>query len=103
MGLGALVAAYGLLLVPESLLGGGHVVAIGVTLLLPGLFSTEWARNRWNLSPTAQSGPVWGFLALGALLLVAFIVLDVVLFEGPFVESGSESGNRSEFSPTVSR
>jgi hypothetical protein len=93
MGLGVLVATYGLLLVPESLLGGGHVAAIGVTLLLAGLFSTEWARNRWNLSESAQRRLVWGFLVLSALLLVTFVVLNAVSFEGPFVESGSESGN----------
>jgi hypothetical protein len=36
---------------------------------------------------------VWGFLVLSALLLVTFVVLNAVSFEGPFVESGSESGN----------
>lgn len=93
IGLGAIIAIYGVLVLPLSLLGGVHIATIGITFLLAGLFTTEWARNRWNLSPTTQNRLTWGFLTLSAVLLVAFIVINFVSFGGPFVESGAESAN----------
>jgi membrane protease YdiL (CAAX protease family) len=93
IGFGALIAVFGLLVLPTSLFGGLHIAAIGITLLLAGLFATEWARTRWNLSPTTQKRLVWGFLALSIVLLVAFIIVSFSSFEGPFTETGSESGN----------
>lgn len=93
MGLGAFIAVYGLLVLPVSLLGGVHIAAIGISLLLAGLFTTELARNRWNLSPATQRRLAGGFLALSIVLLVAFIVINFASVDGSVVESGSESGN----------
>ena len=93
MGLGALIAIYGLLVIPASLLGGFHIATIGITLLLAGLFTTEWARNRWNFSATTQRRLAWGFLILSIILLAAFLIINAMSFEGPFTESSSESGS----------
>ena len=91
MGLGALIAAYGLLVLTVSLLGGIHIASIGLALLLAGVFTTDWARTRWDLSPTTQNRLAWSFLAVCAVLSVAFLVINSVSVSGPFVESGSET------------
>lgn len=93
MGLGALVVVYGVLILSVSPLGGLHIAAIGLSLLLASLFTTEWAGNRWSLSPTTRNKLSWGFLTLTAVLTMAFVVINFVGFGGPFVESGSASGS----------
>jgi len=89
IGLGGLIMLYGVLLLSVSLLGGVHVAAIGLTLLLASLFTTEWAGDRWDLSPPARNRLSWGLLVLMALLIVAFVVINFASFDG----SGSEIGS----------
>lgn len=74
IGLGALVFGYGLLVTPLSLLGGTHVAAIGLSMLLAGVFATNRAATRWNLSAAGQRR-LSGGLALLALVLLATFVL----------------------------
>lgn len=93
IGLGALITGYGVLVLPVAVLGGIHIAAIGLSLLLAGLFTTEWAGNRWGLSTATRNRLSWGFLTLSAVLLVAFVVVNFASFSGPFAESGSETGN----------
>lgn len=83
---GAMVAGYGLLLVPQSVLGGGWVAAIGCSMALSGLFSTEWAGDRFDLSASGRRRASLAFGALAALLLVAFFVVNGGSFESGVVE-----------------
>ncbi|EMA45216.1 hypothetical protein C449_08012 [Halococcus saccharolyticus DSM 5350] len=78
---------YGLLLVPVSVLGGGHIAAIGLSLVLSGLFATEWAGDRWGLSAADRRTLSLAFGVLAGLLLVAFVVVNFASFESGGVET----------------
>ena len=77
---------YGLLLVPTSVLGGAHVAAIGLSLSLAGLFATEWAGDRFGLSAADRRRLSLAFGLLAAVLLVAFVVINVASFESAETE-----------------
>ncbi|WP_247730696.1 hypothetical protein [Halovivax limisalsi] len=91
--LGALVSLFGVLLLPASLLGGIHVAAIGLSLAAAGVFGTDWARDRWELSSPTQRRLVAGFLALGLVLLVLFVVINGMTVDGPMPVTGTESSS----------
>lgn len=84
---GALVFGYGLLLASVSPLGGLHVAAIGLSLVLAGTFSTPWAGRRLGVGDADRRTLTLAFTGLAAVLLVAFVVLNG--FGG--VEAGEES------------
>lgn len=86
---GAMVFGYGLLLGPVSVLGGAHVAAIGLSLVLSGVFATEWAGDRFGLSAADRRRLSLAFGVLAAVLLVAFVVLNWATFEVEELESGS--------------
>jgi hypothetical protein len=87
--LGTLVAGYGFLLVPASVLGGLWIAAIGVSLALSGAFATPRFVARLGLSAADGRTFSLAFAALAALLLVAFVVVNYASFEA--VDSGSSS------------
>jgi hypothetical protein len=86
--LGALVAGYGLLLVPVSLLGGLHVAAIGASLFLSGLFATEWAGDQFDLAVGTRRNVSLAFAVLAVILAVAFLVVNYASFSTGEVQTG---------------
>lgn len=84
--LGVLIAGYGLLLVPVSLLGGLWIAAIGLSLALSGAFATPRFVARLGLSAADGRTLSRAFAALAALLLVAFVVVNYASVES--FESG---------------
>lgn len=78
---GAAVVALGVLLLPESGLGGAHIAAIGVSLFLSGAVSTRWAATRFDLSPAEQRRWSLAFATLAGLLVVLLVVLNWATFE----------------------
>lgn len=93
MFVGLLVIAYGLLLAPESLLGGAHIAAIGLSLFLGALFATEWSGRRLDISATERRTLSWAFTGIAFLLVVAFLVINGATFEeGSAFEESSSSG-----------
>ncbi|MFA9503047.1 hypothetical protein ACERIM_09705 [Natrinema sp. H-ect1] len=86
---GALVAGYGLLVVPASVLGGGWIVAIGLSLLLSGAFATEWAGDRTDLSPTTRHRLSLGLAALAVCLLLALVAVSGATFTSDTIEVSS--------------
>jgi hypothetical protein len=91
MGLGALVTGYGVPILAVSLVGGVHILAIGLSLFFGGVVAIEWAAKRWGLARPTQRRLSIGLVALSGVLLVAFLVLNVASFEGPFVEQSADS------------
>ncbi len=61
--LGVLCLIAGVLLLPESGLGGLWIAAIGVSLLAATLVGSTWGRRRLGLAPGRTSAPV-GFVAV---------------------------------------
>lgn len=90
--LGALVLAYGLLVVPQSALGGAWIVAVGLSVLLSGLLATEWAGDRLGLSASDRRRLSLAFAALGVFLALSFVVVNGATFDGPVVETGNDEG-----------
>lgn len=80
---------YGLLLLPQSGLGGAWIVAIGLSLFLSGLFATEWAGNRLALSPATRRNLSLAFGVLAVVLLVAFVLVNGATFEAGELEGDS--------------
>jgi drug/metabolite transporter (DMT)-like permease len=91
--LGLLVAAYGALLTTESLLGGLHVAAIGLTLAAGALLAMPWTARRLHLSEVDSRKLSWTFTGLSAVLLATFVVINYAGFESSQIESGSETGS----------
>jgi hypothetical protein len=91
--LGGLIFGYGLLVLPVSVLGGVHIAAIGLSLILSGLFATEWAGARFGLDAAQRTRLSLGFAVLAVLLLVAFVVINFASFES--FESSGSSGSES--------
>ena len=81
MVVGAAVVGLGVLLLPQSGLGGAHVAAIGASLFLSGAISTRWAAARFDLSPADQRRWSLAFAALAGILVVLFVVLNWATFE----------------------
>lgn len=77
---GLLVFGYGLLLVPVSVLGGVWVAAIGLSLLLAGVFATRWACDHLGLSASDQHTLSVAFSVLALLLLAAYVVVNFASF-----------------------
>ncbi|WP_138797163.1 hypothetical protein [Halostella sp. PRR32] len=75
--IGLFVVGYGLLLVPQSLLGGAWIAAIGVAFALAGIFNTVWAGRRFGLSDGDRRTLTVTSVALAAVLTVAFVVINV--------------------------
>ena len=65
--LGGIVQTYGLLLLPQSFLGGLHILSIGVALFVTGLLTTNWAQTTLNI--TAHRQRRWA-LTLGVLTVI---------------------------------
>lgn len=89
--LGGAILGYGLLVLPVSLLGGAWIAAIGLALLLSGLFATEWAGDRIGLSAADRRTLSLTFAIIALVLLVAFVVVNFASFEA-FESGGSEQG-----------
>lgn len=87
---GAAIALYGLLLLPASLLGGAHVVAVGLSLAIGGVLAADLAGDRLGLSDGARRRLALAFVVLAVLLAVAFVVINYASFSGPIEVSGSE-------------
>ena len=79
--LGLLATAYGLLVLPASVLGGVHIVAIGGSFLLAAVVSTGWAGERFGLAPRQQRRAALALAGVGVLLAVAFVLLNGATFE----------------------
>lgn len=92
---GTVLFGIGLFFLPESVLGGAHIAAIGLSVFLSGLIATRWAADRWTLSPAAQRKWSLAFTVLAGALLVLFIVINWATFESGTAEGGSESGTLS--------
>ncbi|GAA0722561.1 putative membrane protein [Halorubrum trapanicum] len=88
---GAAIALFGLLLLPASLLGGGHVVAIGLSFAVAGALAADIGVDRLGLSDAARRRLALAFGVLAVLLAVAFVVVNYASFSGPIEVSGSES------------
>lgn len=86
---GVLVFGYGLLLVPQSVLGGVWIAAIGLSLVLSGLFGTEQAGDRFDLSPVARRRLSLAFVVLAVVLLAASVVVNGATFEAEEIESST--------------
>jgi len=78
---GALLVGYGLVLVPQSTLGGVHVAVIGGTLALSGLFETRAVGDRFGLSPRTRRTFSLAFAVIALLLVLAFVVLQQGTFD----------------------
>jgi len=78
---GLLVFGYGLLLVPVSVLGGGWVAAIGLSVLFAGVFATRWVGDRLGLSASDQHTLSVAFSVLAILLLGTYVVVNFASFE----------------------
>ncbi|WP_254544245.1 hypothetical protein [Halomarina pelagica] len=87
--LGAAIVGYGLLLAPQSLIGGAWIAAVGLSLLLSGMFATEWAGDRFGLSAVDRRRLSLAFAGLAAFLLVAFVVVNFASFESAEIEGGT--------------
>ena len=85
--LGARITVYGLLVVPSSALGGLWIAAIGLSMVLSGVFATEWAGNRWGIPVAHRRRLSLGFALLAVLLLVAFVAVNFASFGGFEAES----------------
>jgi uncharacterized membrane protein YiaA len=85
---GLLVFGYGLLLVPVSVLGGGWVALIGLSLLFAGVFATQWIGDRLGLSAADQHTLSVAFSALAILLLGSFVVVNFASFEAGGIATG---------------
>lgn len=86
--IGAMIVGVGILLLPESRLGGAHIVAIGLSLFCSGLVVTRWAADRFTLRSTDQRRWSMAFAVLAGILLVLFVSINWMTFgEGQF---GSE-------------
>jgi hypothetical protein len=91
---GGAVFGYGLLLVTVSLLGGLWIAAIGLSLLLAGLFNSRWAGDRLGVSAADRRTLTVAFTVLSAVLLVSFVVINGFGVQGGFaVEGGSAGGD----------
>lgn len=90
MALGALVAAFGVLLLPQSGLGGAWIVAIGLSLFLAGFFAVDPVADRMGLAPRTQRTLSLGFAVLAVFLLGSFVAVNAVSFEaGTAISGGS--------------
>lgn len=78
---GLMISGYGVLLLPLSGLGGAWIIAVGLSLLLAGLFASTWVRERMGLSAATGRRLSLAFATLAVLLLVAFVVVNGVTFE----------------------
>lgn len=86
---GATIFGYGLLVVPQSTLGGAWIAAIGLSMLFSGLVSTVWAGDRLGLSAADRRRLSLTLAVLAAVLTVAFIVVNGATFEsGEMASSG---------------
>lgn len=74
---GVLIVGYGLLVVPASVVGGAWIAAIGLSILLSGLFDTEWAGDRAGLTTGDRRRLSFLFGGLAVVLAVAFVVSNV--------------------------
>jgi hypothetical protein len=73
---GLLVVGLGALLVPESVLGGAWIAAIGLSLALAGVFYAPWAGRQFGLSDADRRTLTLSFFALTVVLTVAFAVIN---------------------------
>ncbi|QSX01233.2 hypothetical protein [Haloterrigena alkaliphila] len=87
--IGALVLGYGPLIVPSSVLGGGWIAAIGVSLLLSGLFFSERIGDRLDVTPGGRRRLSLAFAALAVVLAVAFVAVNGATFEAGEIEGSS--------------
>jgi hypothetical protein len=87
MVVGALIAGYGVLLLPASALGGAWIVAVGASAFLSGLFALPWTGPRLGIGARSRRRLSLSFAALSVFLLVAFVVINYAGFES----GGSES------------
>ncbi|WP_339103165.1 hypothetical protein [Haloterrigena salinisoli] len=87
--IGAMAFGYGLLLVPASVLGGGWIAAIGLALILSGLFAADAVADRLGLAPNRRRRLSLLFAALALVLAVAFVAINGATFESEAFESAA--------------
>ncbi|QRV14631.1 hypothetical protein JMJ58_17100 [Haloterrigena salifodinae] len=92
--IGILVVGYGLLVTSASPLGGAWIVAIGIALLLSGLFATDAVGDRLGLAPNRRRQLSLGCSGLAALLAVAFVVINGATFETEELEGAASALRR---------
>ncbi|ELZ61532.1 MULTISPECIES: hypothetical protein [Halorubrum] len=81
--LGGAVALVGVLLLPASPLGGVHVVAIGLSLVVGGVLAADLLGDRLGLSTAGRRQWALAFGVLAVLLAVAFVAVYTFSSEGP--------------------
>lgn len=85
--LGVVGLGYGLLVAPQSTLGGGWIAAVGVALLLSGAVATERVGTALGLSATGRRRLALALAVLAAFLFVTFLFVNLASFG-----AGSASG-----------
>lgn len=93
--LGAAIVGYGLLVIPVSALGGGHLVAIGLCTFLSAFFAMEWSGRQFDLDEDTRRQLWMGFGVLAIVLAVLFVVLGYASFTGVAIEESEEAGLRA--------
>lgn len=91
MALGALVAGFGVLVLPQSGLGGAWILAIGLSLFLAGFFASDLVVERMGLAPTTQRTLSLGFAVVAVLLLGSFVAVNAASFEAGSATSGASA------------
>ena len=79
--LGALATAYGLLVIPVSVLGGLHILAVGISFLIGAVVTTGWAGERFDLTPSQQRRAALALATVGMVLTVVFVLVNGATFE----------------------
>ncbi|RNJ25384.1 hypothetical protein [Halosegnis longus] len=79
--LGVLATVYGLLVIPVSILGGVHSLAVGGSFLLGAVVTTGWAGERLDLTPGQQRRAALALATVGMLLTVVFVLVNGATFE----------------------
>jgi hypothetical protein len=87
--LGVSIVGYGLVVVPQSALGGVWIAASGLALVVSGAVGSRWASDRWAFSPATRRRWSLACAILSVFLLGSFVVVNGATFESGTAESTS--------------